>query len=142
MADSILPRSPYDQVDGLVYFARMLDKIRLYAEGKLPEAYHANLGNGFDGRCCHFLGVSYEAIRERTLAGGTDDTVLAWARDAGRRPDAEDVAVWNGFMAKLGWRDDRSERLEHLKQQFGLGERSDIQTLFDLFEADEGRVPR
>jgi hypothetical protein len=28
-----LPRSPYDVVGGLVYFPRMLDKIRLHARG-------------------------------------------------------------------------------------------------------------
>jgi hypothetical protein len=30
-------RSPSDQVNGLVYFRRMLDKIRLAEAGKLPE---------------------------------------------------------------------------------------------------------
>ena len=43
-------RSPYLKVGRLVYFGRMLDKIRLHAAGKLPEAdYGANLGKGFDG---------------------------------------------------------------------------------------------
>ena len=37
-----LPRSPYDMVGGVIYFARMLDKIRLHASGLLPEAYHTN----------------------------------------------------------------------------------------------------
>lgn len=31
-------RSPSDQVKGLVYFGRMLDKIRLTAAGQLPPA--------------------------------------------------------------------------------------------------------
>ena len=37
---TIIPglRSPSAQVKGLVYFGRMLDKIRLNAAGKLPEA--------------------------------------------------------------------------------------------------------
>ena len=33
------PRSAYDRVGGLVYFARMLDKIRLFAAGKLPPVF-------------------------------------------------------------------------------------------------------
>jgi gluconokinase len=49
-------RSPYDKVGRLVYFGRMLDKIRLNAAGKLPPDYLANLGDQkpglFDARCC------------------------------------------------------------------------------------------
>jgi gluconokinase len=45
-----LPRSPYDALRGLVYFPRMLDKIRIHAAVGLPEAYIAPLGEGFDGR--------------------------------------------------------------------------------------------
>ena len=52
-------RSPSAVVDGLVYFGRMLDKIRLHAAGQLPAAYQANLGDAqtyvLDGRCCRFL---------------------------------------------------------------------------------------
>ena len=33
------PRSDYIQTKGLIYFARMLDKIRLKAAGKLPPEY-------------------------------------------------------------------------------------------------------
>ena len=32
-------RSPYEPVGGLVYFARMIDKIRLHAAGLLPSEY-------------------------------------------------------------------------------------------------------
>src|SRR5438309_489448 len=42
-------RSPSAKVDGLVYFGRMLDKIRLHAKGELPAEYQPNLGKGFDG---------------------------------------------------------------------------------------------
>ena len=55
-------RSPYEMVAGIVYFGRMLDKIRLNAEGKLPEEWAAMVGPGhagsFDSRCCHFLGIA------------------------------------------------------------------------------------
>jgi hypothetical protein len=40
------PRSPFDQVGGLVYFARMLDKIRLSARGQLRQDFQKNLGMG------------------------------------------------------------------------------------------------
>ena len=41
-------RSPYAQVGGLVYFGRMLDKIRKHARGELREDFHEMLGQGFE----------------------------------------------------------------------------------------------
>ena len=43
---TIIPglRSPFDPVNGLFYFGRMLDKIRLQAAGKLPEGWQAARG--------------------------------------------------------------------------------------------------
>jgi gluconokinase len=37
-------RSPYDKVEGIVYFGCMLDKIRLHGAGELPSEYIAYLG--------------------------------------------------------------------------------------------------
>src|ERR1700729_4124246 len=56
-------RSPYAKVGRLVYFGRMLDKIRLHAAGRLPADYIENLGDKnpgvFDTRCCRFVRASY-----------------------------------------------------------------------------------
>ncbi len=68
-------RSCYDKVGRLIYFGRMLDKIRLHAAGQLPPAYHDYLGDAqfftLDGRCCRFLGVSHSDIKHHVLAGET-----------------------------------------------------------------------
>lgn len=139
------PRSAYDEVSGLVYFARMLDKVRLHAAGKLSSDYHANLGQGFDGRCCRFLRVEYAALRERVLEGGTDEDILDWCFRQGRRPNDEEIFVWNSFLRKRGWRDEAdgtTEELERYKAQSGLAHRQDIVTFFDYYEVDEGRRSR
>lgn len=137
-------RSPYAKVGRLVYFGRMLDKIRLHAAGKLPAEYVGNLGEArpifFDARCCLFLGVPYEAVRTRVLAGGTDEEILDWAQAHGTRRTDDDCNTWNRFMVKLGWRDDRSEMLRVRVEEFGLTGRP-IETVFDLLEYDEGRDP-
>jgi len=136
------PRSAYNQVGGIVYFARMLDKIRLHAAGKLPPDYHRNLSIGFDGRCSRFLGVDYAALRERALQGGTDEKILEWCFANGRRPSEEEILIWNSFMRKRGWRDEAdgtTEELERYKAQSGLSHRHDLLTLFDYYEVDEGR---
>ncbi len=135
------PRSPYDAIDGLVYFLRMLDKIRINAEGALPKGYAEHLGEGFDGRCLRFLGVKYEDVKARVLAGEKDEAVFAWCRANGRQPTDEDIEVWSGFMQKRGWRDEASERVVFRIKEAGLEGRRDIVTMFDFIDADEGRTP-
>ncbi len=137
-------RSCYTKVGRLVYFGRMLDKIRLHAAGKLPAEYVANLGDEknltLDRRCCQFLGVRYAALKARTLAGGTDDEVLGWAHANGTtRPD-EECHMWNRFLTKLGWRDERSHVLPQRIIDAGLSGKP-IETIIDHIEFDEGRDP-
>jgi len=130
-------RSSSEMVGGFVHFGRMLDKIRLQAQGKLPETYHKNLGAGFDGRCIRFLQIDYPALAKRVTQGGSDLEILEWCFQKGRKPSDEEIEIWNAFLSNRGWRDDASENLERSKRESGFGSRSDIQTYFDLHEAEE-----
>ncbi len=137
-------RSCYAKVGPLVYFGRMLDKIRLHAAGRLPANYVDDLGDAqvyvLDSRCCRFLGVRYAELRERTLASGTDEEILAWARARGTARTDEDCHIWNRFILKLGWRDERSAVLAKRVAASGLAGRP-IETIVDQVEYDEGRDP-
>lgn len=126
----------------MFYFARMLEKIRLHARGELREDFHGNIGRGADGLCCNFLRVEHEGLKERTLAGGSNEEILEWCFANGRRLNDRDIVVWNGFVSKLGWKDRVSERLANLKKEGGLEGRTDIETMFQYFEVDEGRASR
>ena len=132
-------RSDYEKVGGIVYFGRMLDKIRLKAAGRLPGDFFTGTENPrhFDARCCRFLRVEYEQLVQRVLAGGSDDQVLAWCFDQGYRPSDDLIEVWNEFMTKRGWRDSGSAELAKAKNERGFGHRDDIQTFFDLHLAEE-----
>jgi len=135
-------RSPYAKVGRLVYFGRMLDKIRLHAAQTLPAGdYAANLGKGFDGRCCNFLGIKYDDLKARTLAGGlADEQLLAWAHEQGGARTDEQCEVWSGFMMKRGWRDAGAEILAQRIRESRL-EAKPILTMFDYIDFDEGRDP-
>ena len=137
-------RSCYAKVGRLVYFGRMLDKIRLHAAGRLPAEYQANLGDGqinvLDGRCCRFLGVHHADLRERTLAGGGDEELLVWAHAHGTARTDEECHIWNRFILKLGWRDERSSVLPQRIRDSGLIGKP-VDTIVDLIEYDEGRDP-
>jgi gluconokinase len=84
-------RSCYDKVGRLIYFGRMLDKIRLHAAGQLAR-------------------------------------------------NDEECHVWNRFIAKRGWRDERSHVLPQRIKDAGLTG-NPIETLIDQIEFDEGRDP-
>lgn len=134
------PRSPKDQTSGIVYFGRMVDKIRLMQAGNLHPDLHANLGKGFDGRVLSFFGVDYESLRERVLQGGTDEEILEWCWERGNRPTDEQIEVWNDFMIKRGWKDVLADTLARRKKESGFEERGDIETMFQYIDADEGRL--
>ena len=133
-------RSCYARVGRLVYFGRMLDKIRLHAKGALPPDYHNNLGAGFDGRCCAFLRVQYSDIVEQVKQGKSDEAVLSWCESQGGARTDDECNIWCRFMMKIGWRDDRTVVLQQRIREYGLLGRP-IETFFDLNEFDEGRNP-
>ncbi len=134
-------RSGYAKVGDLVYFGRMLDKVRLSDEGRLPPGY--NLGDQnplfFDGVCCRFLQVEYEQVVRQARAGRSDEEILEWAYQTGKHPTEDDIRFWNSFMTKCGWRDQSTASLNRWKNQLGLENHTDVQTFFDLYDADEGR---
>lgn len=136
-------RSPRHLTGGIVVFARVLDKIRLNAEGKLPEGYHVGIVSGnrtFDDRLCKFLGVDFDELSARTLEGGSDEEILEWCFSRGRMPDAEQIEVWNAFLTKRGWRDTGTAGLEKVKAEAGLSDRDDVQTYFEVMDIEEGRA--
>ncbi len=51
------------------------------------------------------------------LQDGTDDEILEWCFEKGRRVNEGDLFVWNGFATKLGWRDRVTPRLEARKKE-------------------------
>ena len=133
------PLSAYQETLGMIYFARMLDKIRLHAAGKLREDFCDNLGSGFDSRCVNFLRVDYQALVTRVLQGGGDEEILNWCFESGRELSEGDIFIWNQYLSKVGWNDSLSETLLRRKKESGLEGRGEIQTMLEYFDYDEGR---
>ena len=132
-------RSPCDRVGGLVYFGRMVDQIRAHANGESPE-YQGNLGKALDEHCVNFLGVSYDLVVQYVNEGLSDAAILQSCFGMGHRPSEGEIYVWNEFMRKRGWNDELSEMLESQKKKGAMRSRSEIQTVFQFIDADEGRL--
>ncbi len=129
-------RHSAEELGGLVFFGRMLDKMRLRSQGKLPPDYKTT---GTDQRVCRFLRVDYAQLQEFVLAGATDQEALEWCFQHGRKPEAEDLFIFNAFLSKRGWRDNQSGELAQMKQARGFAHRDDIKTFFDFHWADENK---
>ena len=137
-------RSPHDTVAGIVLVARLIDKVRLDDAGQLPAGYHVGFVPGnrtFDDRFCTFLGIPWDTFTASVRAGGSDVDILERCLAASRRPDAEQIEVWNTFMQKRGWRDSGTASFLRSKEESGLSHRDDLLTFFDLMDVEEGRKP-
>ena len=135
------PKAPREMTGGMMWFPRMLDKIRLHSRGELADDYHKNLGHrkALDGICVNFLRIEYDNLKARVLEGGTDEEILEWCYDKGRRLNEGDIMVWNAFISKFGWNDFASGLLEKRKQEYQIEHRTDIITIPDLLDLDEKR---
>ena len=121
---STYPASPKEMTGGMMYFPRMLDKIRLHARGELDRGlYHPNLGKttAADGACTNFLRVGYAALRDRVLAGGSNREILEWCFEKGRRLNGATFWLGTALFPELGWRDFATPRLKQQKEKRKCG---------------------
>jgi gluconokinase len=133
-------RGPREEVGGLYYFGRMIDKIRLHLRGDLPDEYQPNFGlaRGLDGLLSQFLSLNHSEIVARVKKGGTDEEILQWCFSNGLRPNEIQIRVWNSFAEKVGWRDPAAATVERVREAMGPAG-TDIATIFDCIDAGEGR---
>lgn len=136
------PASPCDEVSGVVYFARLCSKIRLYESDDLHPDFHPNMGKAMDLWTCQFLHVDYDALKKVVVSGATDSEAMDWCQNQGVQPNEHEVNWWNSYMRNRGVRDNLAEKLIFRKEEAGWQDRDDIQSFFDYLDADDGRDVR
>jgi hypothetical protein len=50
--------------------------------------------------------------------GGSDEEILEWCYQNGRRLNEGDILVWNNFSSKFGWNDFATPTLERRKKRW------------------------
>jgi hypothetical protein len=133
-------RSPYEKTCGLVYFGRMLDKIRTLARGEFSRDCVEDFEKDFDQKCSMFLGVNYDLLVDYVNQGLTDQAILQSCFGMGNRRTEGEIHMWNEFMRKRGWNDELSGALEDQKKKYAMLSRSEIETGFQFIDAYSGRV--
>ncbi len=86
------PRAPRDEVDGIVFLPRTIDKARALLPGGNPGDYRLP---GLSQKMFDMLGIDADAFVAAVAKAETDDQVVAWIRDHGKY-DA--VGDWNAWI--------------------------------------------
>lgn len=134
------PRSPYDEVGGVVFLPRSIDKMRAHLAGTAGEYV---VKTGYSTGLFELYGVTPDDFEAIVRDNPTDDGVLQ-ALTARRSLTDEEIEAWNrrsvnGYPTDdAGW-----ERHWKMLADAGYGDRKDVRTRFDRLDLDDGReVPQ
>jgi hypothetical protein len=131
------PRSPKQEMAGLVHLPRIIDKGRAYKENKLADyIYPCPL----DKIILNFLKVDTEVFANMTL-DKKDSEINDWAKEQTKSKSQSDFDFINNQI--LERRPDSEDRLDYfndLRNKIDPS-RTDIDTWVDLIDLEEGRLP-
>lgn len=136
------PRSGREQLGGVAFLPRTIDKMRAHIAGTAGE-YVAM--RGLSSRVYDLYGVTAEQFMEGVRQNPTDEGVLRWLQENGtKKPSQQDIEQHNaGVMAHGPQTDEAKSRFKANLEKIGFGNRTDVTTFVDAEDLEEGRdVPR
>ena len=131
------PRSGRDLVAGVVFLGRTIDKMRADLAGTAGE-YVAM--RGLSNRVFELYGVTAEQFREAVEKNPTDDGVVKWLEQHGKKPSREEIETHNKTVLERGPSDEAGlQRFRANLEKLGFGHRTDVKTNIDAEDLEEGR---
>ena len=131
------PRSPKQEMAGLVHLPRIIDKGRAYKENKLADYIFPC---PLDKIILNFLRVDTEVFASMTR-DKKDAEINDWAKEQTKSKSQSDLDFINNQI--LERRPDSEDRLEYfndLRNKIDPS-RTDVDTWADLIDLEEGRLP-
>jgi hypothetical protein len=131
------PRSPKQEMAGLVHLPRIIDKGRAYKENKLADYIFPC---PLDKIILNFLKVDTEVFANMTR-DKKDAEINDWAKEQTKSKSQSDLDFINNQI--LERRPDSEDRLDYfndLRNKIDPS-RTDIDTWADLIDLEEGRLP-
>ena len=129
------PRSPRDELGGITFLPRTIDKMRANLAGTLGE-YKAKVG--YSERLFAFLDVTADEFEAVVAANADDAGVLAALMERAPRSAAE-IEAFNEQARSYPQDEAGRQRHQMLLEEAGYGHRTDITTMFDRLDLDDGR---
>jgi hypothetical protein len=132
---SAFPRSPKQQMAGLVHLPRMIDKSRAYKVNKLADYIFPC---PLDKIILTFLQVDAEVFANMT-DDKKDDEINEWAKEQTESKSQSDLDIINKQI--LERRPDSKDRLEYFNELRNKIDpsRTDVNTWAELIDLEEGR---
>lgn len=132
------PRSPREQLDGMMLLPRAIDKARAQLEGTLGE--YTYYGCRFNRRLFDTLGVTDDEFLDAVRAAPDDAAVLEWVADY-VRPERGKVTEMNDWVLHNEPAPDEQEAFCDELERVDPGNDS-VKTWTDLVDLQEGRLEK
>ena len=132
------PRSSYEELDGLMFMPRTIDKLRALLPGGNPGEYIIN-GKipGMSGFLLQRLGITEEAL-SAVVASAKDDTeVAAWLR---ANTDASQYPAINEALRRIRPKHAGDEAYFREFYKEAIAADPQLEYILDIIEADDRRI--
>ncbi|MDE2572777.1 MAG: DUF5069 domain-containing protein [bacterium] len=123
------PRPPHEELDGLIFLPRTIDKLRASLPGGNRGDYSIA---GFSVAMFETIGVSEEQMLGAVLEAATDEDVARWLRG---HADTAKYAVFKTWLESRELNDENRERLH--KRYPVCARDSALIKLIDILRADD-----
>lgn len=145
MTSGQYPRSPKEEVNGLCFLARLIDKVRMRNAGQIQDYNY--LTAGFDKYLLDKMEIQGTDFEKRVMEGGTDEEIANWVKANSKALTDEEKAEWNNMVLTFGPKAemaqkafDRNKAALADKRGVSVDDLSHITTWCGLIEHDEGRM--
>jgi hypothetical protein len=132
------PRSPYEELDGLLLMPRTIDKLRAQLPGGNPgEYYISGPIKGISGYLLERLGINEADLREAVRSAGTEDEVAAWLR---QRTDTAQYPAINATLRRIKPKHAENEAWLRAEYAATIAAHPELQFIIDMLDADDRRL--
>jgi uncharacterized protein DUF5069 len=132
------PRSPREQLDGIMLLPRAIDKARAQLEGKLGEYIYYNCRLNL--RLFNTLGVTEDEFLDAVRRSPSDDALLEWIQDY-VRPERDKVEKMNQWVLHNEPKPEEREEFCSELERVDPGNDS-VNTWTELIDLEEGRLKK
>ena len=131
------PRGPREQLLGVCFLPRTIDKIRAELPGGKTGGYLV-AESTMSSYVLHKIGVKLDELRDVVARAAGENEVVEWLR---ARVDPAVAAQVNAKLASSSIADATPEKLEIIRQRHPvLADRPEVVNAFEMLELDDARV--
>lgn len=132
------PRGCYEELDGLMFMPRTIDKVRAMLDGGKKGEYIINAQvTGISGFLLERLGITEAELREAVQNAENDEAVAAWLRT---RVDTSLYPKLNATLPRISLEHATDPEFVRNFYKETLAEKPHLKTMFEIIEADDRRM--